>query len=86
MTCLKNRQEYDPERHGNLYAWLVAESARLRYWNKQDANPEPIKIAPPPKSLRGFYRGHSILVEHDEVLRTQQSREYVFEVAKARKL
>lgn len=86
MSCLKDRQEYDAERHGNIFDFVVAESTRLRYWLNPDNTRQPKSPEPTLKSLRGSHGGHASLVEKLQKAGAYKSAEDVFEVAKARKL
>jgi hypothetical protein len=84
MTILKNRQEYDVERHGNVFGWIVQEAARLRYWQKPvERNP---LSKPQLRSLRGVNGGNSGLIHNADKAGLQQPGEHIFEFAGARKL
>jgi hypothetical protein len=84
MTVLKNRQEYDAERHGNVFDWIVAESKRLRHWQKP---PEPVRPREPVmRSLRGENCRYAVHRRQPDEARTDKPLEDVFELARARKL
>lgn len=84
MTCLKNRQEYNPEKHGNVFDWIVGESRRLRYWQRPQEVPPPQRA--PLRLLHGHYSGNSLYRLQPDVAGADKALENVFELASARKL
>lgn len=83
---LSKAQEYDPERHGNVFDFIVTECRRLRYWNT--TGKEPAKALPPPtfKELKGFHGRHAVLVHQAYEPSADSPGKYTFEISKARKL
>jgi hypothetical protein len=80
------RREYDPEKHGNVFDWLVEESERIRYWSKRGIETQAPKPAPILRSLRSKDSRHSAHVFQPQEPGLQAPRENTFEISKARKL
>lgn len=84
MTILKNRQEYNPELHGNVFDFIVQESRRLRFWQRPQ-EPELVR-RPQMQSLRGNNGRNALYRFQANEPSANKTSENVFELAGARKL
>lgn len=91
MTRLCKPREFDAAKDGNPFAWILEESQRQRHHNDRylDEHRAAKAYVPPlapGKSLRGFHKGHTVLLNDLQEPGANTARKDVFEIAKARKL